>query len=45
MPHSVVQANWDCVFVDNLVVVIAEQLDRISSGPGNVGCLVCDARV
>ena len=45
VPSSVVKANWYSVFVYNLVVVITEQLDRIGSGSGSVGCLVCDTRI
>jgi len=45
MPNSIIEANRDGVFVYGLVVVVAEQLDGVGSGPSSVGCLVCDTGV
>jgi len=45
MPSSVVEADWYSVLVYDLVVIIAEQLDRVSSGSGSVGCFICNMRV
>ena len=45
MPDSVIEANWDRVFIYDLVIVVTEQLDRVSSGSGGIGCFVCDSGV
>jgi len=45
MPNSIVQADWYGVFVDNLVIIVTEQLDRIGSCPGSVWCFISNLGV